>query len=174
MSNVMETFITRDPFFANQYCSSEQRFSDGVSGLLYAPNLLSFWKQISSCPVPHLWPELPGGTQYLSWAREMWPCSLWVASVFVCGFFTKQKRLFFVLFWIRGFFFFFFTKSSGLVHCDIFQYTLLSSQSLLGKVSWGNQNLLLSLWNSEIKATLQNNRIVINVVCRLVTQSIGQ
>lgn len=168
MSNVMETFITRDPFFANQYCSSEQRFSDGVSGLLYAPNLLSFWKQISSCPVPHLWPELPGGTQYLSWAREMWPCSLWVASVF------HQTEAFILCFVLDSGIFFFFTKSSGLVHCDIFQYTLLSSQSLLGKVSWGNQNLLLSLWNSEIKATLQNNRIVINVVCRLVTQSIGQ
>lgn len=71
----------------------------------------------------------------------MWPFSLWVASVFICGFFTKQKRLFFVLFFDSGIF----TKSGGLVHCDIFQYTLLSSQSLLGKVSWGNQNLLLSL-----------------------------
>lgn len=151
MSNVMETFITRDPFFANQYCSLEQRFSDGVSGLLYAPNLLSFWKQISSFPVPQLWQELPGGTQYLSWAREMWPCSLWVASVFVCGFFTKQKRLFFVLFWIRGFFFFFFFYQeqwlSPLWYFSVYivKFSKPVRQGVLGKSKF--IIVIMKLWN---------------------------
>ena len=64
----------------------------------------------------------------------------------------------------------------GMVACFVvtfFSYAWLGSQNQLGKVSWGNQKLLLSLWNSEIRTTLQHNWII-NVVCRLVTQSIGQ
>lgn len=75
-------------------------------------------------------------------AQEMWPLSLWVASVFVYMWVFHQTEGFIHCFVFDSGIF---TKSGGLVHCDIFQYTLLNSQSLLGKVSWGNRNLLLSL-----------------------------
>lgn len=94
---------------------------------------------------------------------------LWVVSVFVYMWvFTEQKAYSLFFFWFKDF-----TKSGGLGLCDISRYILLNSQSVLGKVSRGNQNLLLLLWNAEIKTTLQNSW-VISVVCHLVTQSIGQ
>lgn len=92
----------------------------------------------------------------------------WFLLLFVGGCFIVQKSSLSVFFLIQ--------ELPRVVACFIvtfFSYTLLGSQSRLGKVSWGNQNLLLPLWNSEIKTTLQNNWII-NVVCRLVTQSIGQ
>lgn len=162
------------PIFANQYYSSKQQFSDGVGSLLDASNLLSYKRNQKLLCARSMTGTAQRDSVFLQsplLPQRCGPtCLGWFLSLFVCGFFTKQKGLFFVFFWFRNF-----TKSGGLVHCDIFfQYILLNSQSLLGKVSWGNQNLLLSLWNSEIKTTLQNNWVVINVLCRLVTQSIGQ
>lgn len=160
------------PIFANQYCSLQQQFSDGVGSLLDASNLLSCERN-QKLLWPNVWQELPGGTQYFSWAPScprdvaLLVCG-WFLFLFICGFSLNRRAYSLFSFWFEDF-----TKSGGLVHCDIFQSILLNSQSLLGKVSWGNQNLLLSLQNSEIKTTLQNNWVR-NVACRPVTQSIGQ
>lgn len=64
----------------------------------------------------------------------------WFLLLFVGGSFIVQKGFFSVFFLIQ--------ELPRVVACFIvtfFSYTLLHSQSQLGKVSWGNQNLLLPL-----------------------------
>lgn len=160
------------PIFANQYCSFQPLLSDGVGSLLSASNLLSRERNqkllCARCLTGTAWRDLVILLSPL--LPQSFLFCLWVVSVFVYMWvFTEEKVLFFVLFfWFKDS-----TKSGGLVLWDISQYILLNSQSLLGKVSGENQNLFLLWWNSEIKTTLQNSW-VISVVCRLVTQSIGQ